>query len=74
MENQECGKEGATQARLDRMGEQGPPGADRGTRVTYSQRTSKDVNIALYINLTASPPPHRERAGEKKGQEFRGLC
>lgn len=34
--------------------------------MTYSQRTIKDVNIALYINLAApSAPQTGKRAGEK---------
>lgn len=39
---------------------------------TYSQRTIKDVNIALYINLTAPSPPQRgTQAGEKRGWKLR---
>lgn len=42
---------------------------------TYSQRTIKDVNTALYTNLTASSPPQKgKQAGEKKGWKFRALC
>lgn len=49
--------------------------ADKGNTGTYSQRTIKDVNTALYTNLTAPSPPQKgEPAGEKKGWTFRGLC
>lgn len=42
---------------------------------TYSQRTIKDVNTALYTNLRAPSPPQKgEQAGEKKGWKFRALC
>lgn len=34
---------------------------------TYSQRTIKDVNTAVYTNLTAPVPPQKgEQAGEKR--------
>lgn len=42
---------------------------------TYSQRTIKDVNTALYTNLAAPSPPQKgKQAGEKKAWKFRALC
>lgn len=57
----------------EQNGAQGPLCADEGNVGTYSQRTIKDVNTALYTNLTASWPPQKgKQAGEKKGWKFRG--
>lgn len=63
------GSRGA-QAGLDRsrMGAQGPLWADKGNIGTYSQRTIKDVNTAVYADLTAPWPPQKgKQAGEKDG-------
>lgn len=65
------GKEGRS-----RVEEQSPLSRlTKETWMTYSQRTIKDVNIALYINLTAPSPPEKgKQAGEKRGWKFRALC
>lgn len=78
-EDPECGegvREWGSQA-----GQAGPGGklggwrrADAGGVGTYSQRTIKDVNTAVYTNLTASPPPQKgEPAGEKRDGNSEGL-
>lgn len=42
---------------------------------TYSQRTIKDVNTALYTNLMVPSSPQKgKQVGKKKGWKFRRLC
>lgn len=68
----------ARRARMHGQGVQGGHAGGLGQEPkvgTYSQRTIKDVNTALYTNLTAPSPPQKgKQAGEKKGWKFRALC
>lgn len=41
---------------------------------TYSQRTIKDVNTAVYTNLTAIATTERKASRREKGWKFRALC
>lgn len=65
---------GAGRAGRARRKAQGWRSANERNVGTYSQRTIKDVNTAVYTNLTASPPPQRgKQAGEKRDEDSEGL-
>lgn len=49
---------------------QGLLSADKGNVGTYSQRTLKDVNTAVYTNLTAIATTEGKQVGER-GMEIR---